>query len=185
MNSWHTPEAVLPQKGSQQQRFIASQQRQEKRRAFLRGLAVGGTSVVGFVLASSVLHLFGRPTTNAPGGSASSGTSGSGGASTGTTIAQVQAVPKNSAVTFTIPSTGDPGVLVHLPNQQFAAFDATCTHAGCEVGYDPGSGHLICPCHGAQFDPTQQAAVLQGPAQLPLTAVKIHIDTASGAILLD
>ncbi len=101
------------------------------------------------------------------------------------TITQVQAVPENSAVTFTIPGTGDPGYEFDLPNQQFVAFDAICTHAGCEVGYDPGSGHLICPCHGAQYDPTHQAAVLQGPAQLPLTAVKIHIDSASGAITLE
>lgn len=185
MNSWRAPEPVLPQKGSQQQRLTAYQRRREKRRAFVQGLVVGGVSIVGVALASSVLHFFGRPSTNPSGGSASSGSTGSGGTSTGTTIAQVQAVPANSAVTFTIPRTGDPGVLIHLPGQQFVAFDATCTHAGCEVGYDPGSGRLICPCHGAQFDPAHQAAVLQGPAQLSLTAVHIHIDPVSGAITLD
>ncbi|MEO7020226.1 MAG: Rieske 2Fe-2S domain-containing protein [Ktedonobacteraceae bacterium] len=184
MNTWRTLEPVLPQKGSQQQRFVAFQHRREKRRAFLQGLTVGGVSLAGLALASSVLHLFGRPSTTTSSGAASSGSSGSGNTSAGTTIAQVQAVPENSAVTFTIPSTGDPGVLIHLPNQQFVAFDATCTHAGCEVGYDPGSMCLICPCHGAQFDPTNQAAVLQGPAQLPLTAVKIRVDSTSGAITL-
>jgi thiosulfate dehydrogenase (quinone) large subunit len=184
MNTWHAPEADLPARGSQQQRFAAFQHRREKRRAFLHGLAIGGASVVGLALASSVLHLFGRPGATSSGGAASSGSTGSVGSSAGIEIAQVQSVPENSAVTFTIPSTGDPGVLVHLPNQQFVAFDATCTHAGCEVGYDPGSRCLICPCHGAQFDPARQAAVLQGPAEQPLTAVKLHIDPTSGAITL-
>ncbi|MDQ2715131.1 MAG: Rieske 2Fe-2S domain-containing protein [Chloroflexota bacterium] len=184
MNTWRAPEPVLPTRGAQQQRFVALQAAQ-KRRAFLRGLAVGGVSMVGLALASSVLHLFGRPTTTTPSGSTGSGASGGGNAPSSTTIAQVQAVPENSAVTFTLPGSGDPGVLIHLPSKQFVAFDATCTHAGCEVGYDPGSGHLICPCHGAQFDPANQATVLQGPAEQPLSAVKIHIDSTRGVITLD
>jgi thiosulfate dehydrogenase [quinone] large subunit len=96
----------------------------------------------------------------------------------------VSAVPKNSAVSFTIPSTGDPGVLIHLSNDQFVAYDATCTHAGCPVDYDQASGHLLCPCHGAEFDPSQGAAVVQGPANSPLTQVSIRVDSATGAILL-
>ncbi|MBO0793071.1 MAG: Rieske 2Fe-2S domain-containing protein [Ktedonobacteraceae bacterium] len=183
-NTWGVSEPMLARKGSQQQRLTAFQHHREKRRAFLHGLVVGGVSMVGLALTSAVLHLFGRPGTTIPNGDASSGTIRSGSPSTSTTIAQVQAVPENSAVTFTIPDTGDPGVLIHLPNQQFVAFDATCTHAGCEVIYDPGSGHLVCPCHEAQYDPTHQAAVLQGPAQLPLTTVKIHVDSTSGAITL-
>lgn len=177
-NDWRLPEPACPTRGSNQQRFAAGQHRREKRRAFLQGLAVGGVGVVGLALLSSVLHLFGRPGAASPTGVASSGSS----ASAGTPLAQISAVPENSAVTFTLPRTGDPGVLIHLPGQQFVAFDATCTHAGCEVGYDPGSGHLICPCHGAQFDPAHQAAVLEGPAQQPLTPVKIHVDTTSGSI---
>jgi thiosulfate dehydrogenase (quinone) large subunit len=99
-------------------------------------------------------------------------------------IAQVSQVPANSAANFTLPSNGDPGVLVHLDNGRFVAYDAACTHAGCPVSYDPGSKLLLCPCHGASFDPAQNAAVVQGPAQTPLTSVPIHVDNASGAISL-
>lgn len=185
MNTWRAAEPEAFRRGSQR-RFSASQQQREKRRTFLQGLAVGGVSMAGLAFLGSVLHVFGRPdTTTASGAASSGGTASAGKAASGTSIAQVKAVPVNNAVNFTIPSTGDPGVLIHLSEEQFVAFDATCTHAGCEVGYDPGSKLLICPCHGAQFDPAHQATVMQGPAQLPLTAVKIHVDAVSGAIILD
>jgi thiosulfate dehydrogenase [quinone] large subunit len=102
---------------------------------------------------------------------------------TGAVIAQVSAIHENDATTFTIPSTGDPGVLIHLPSDQFVAYDATCTHAGCTVDYDPASHLLICPCHGAEYDPAHGAAVLQGPTDIALTSVSIHIDSTTGSIL--
>ncbi len=71
-----------------------------------------------------------------------------------------------------------------LPTDQFVAYDATCTHAGCTVDYDPASHLLSCPCHGAQYDPAHGAAVLQGPADTPLTSLSIHIDSMTGSILL-
>ena len=183
-NVLRVPEPASQPRGSQQQRFSIAQQQREKRRAFLRGLAAGGVSILGATVLGSVLHVFSRPTTGraaTSGGAAST----SGGSAAGTTIAQVSAIPENSAFAFTIPTTGDPGLLIHLQNKQFVAFDAICTHAGCEVGYDPGSGHLVCPCHGAQYDPTNQAAVLTGPAPLPLTSVPIHVDNTTGAITLE
>jgi thiosulfate dehydrogenase [quinone] large subunit len=110
------------------------------------------------------------------GGTASPGTS--------TIIGHVSDVPVNSATSFTIPSNSDPGVLIHLNNGQFVAFDAACTHAGCPVDYDPGTQHLICPCHGAEFDPAHAAAVLSGPTNIPLTSVPIHVNNAGGTITL-
>ena len=46
------------------------------------------------------------------------------------------------------------------------------------------SGYLICPCHGAAFDPAHAAAVIAGPADQPLASLPIHVDTASGRITL-
>ena len=83
---------------------------------------------------------------------------------------------------FTISASGDPGVLIHLKNDSFVAYDAICTHAGCQVSYDAKSELLLCPCHGAAFDPAQGATPVQPPANSPLTALIVHVDNATGTI---
>jgi len=175
-------------------RQAMARQAQTTRRNFLWGLVTGGGGMLAILWLAQNLHLLPQapadtatsvPTdaapasvpTNPPEATPTSGTSGS-----STTISQVSAVPTNSAVNFTIPSNGDPGVLIHLNNGKFVAFDATCTHAGCPVQYDPSSKYLLCPCHGAAFDPANAAAVVQGPANTPLTGVPISIDNATGTI---
>jgi thiosulfate dehydrogenase (quinone) large subunit len=165
----------------------AARQRQMARRDFLWGIVAGGAGVIGLGRVWGLLHpadqtappssLPASQPTTAP--SSSSGTPG-----TSSAIAQASGVPTNSAVSFTIPSNGDPGVLVHTSGGQFVAFDATCTHAGCPVQYDPSSQYLLCPCHGAAFDPAHGAAVVQGPAEAPLTSVAITVNTTTGAIFL-
>lgn len=92
-------------------------------------------------------------------------------------IARTSEVPLNSAVPFTLPTNSDDGILIHLSDGKFVAFDALCTHAGCTVDYDQGTQHLICPCHGAEFDPAHAAAVLSGPTDTPLPPVAIQIDS--------
>jgi serine/threonine protein kinase len=95
----------------------------------------------------------------------------------GNVIAQASAVPLNSAITFKNPdpTSPHPAVLVHLANNQFVAFDSTCPHAGCQVSYNVQDKLLECPCHGAMFDPAKQAAVVQGPADKPLTPIQITV----------
>ena len=188
-------------------RNAAMRRSQESRRNFLWGVMAGGLGMLGITFAGKAFHLFPfggdetRPASQVsrslPGGDGGSGlqsnpgpgsataTAQAGGSTgTATAIAQVNAVPTNSAVTFTIPSNSDPGVLIHLNNGKFVAFDATCTHAGCPVQYDPSSQHLLCPCHGAEFDPANAAAVVQGPTNTPLTSVPIRVDNSTGAITL-
>ena len=190
-------------RNSQQQKQVGSRGRnatmrrsQGNRRNFLWGLAAGGLGMLGITVAGRAIlsHPFGGDdntstiTQNPSTGSGTQATTGSGTATTtasgSTEIAQVSAVQTNSAVTFTIPSNGDPGVLIHLNNGKFVAFDATCTHAGCPVQYDPSSQHLLCPCHGAEFDPSNAAAVIQGPTNTPLTSVPIRVNNATGVITL-
>jgi thiosulfate dehydrogenase (quinone) large subunit len=99
-------------------------------------------------------------------------------------IARVTDLASTPAVGFTVPSTGDPGILVKLSDGTFVAYDAVCTHEGCTVGFDPSSGDIVCPCHGAVFDPARSAAVLAGPARAPLAKVPVNVDKSTGAITL-
>ncbi len=201
--SWLT---LLQQLRQQQRRQIAAQIEREKRRSFLRGSLTGGAGILGlgaliYIFRALVIGYENTGTDQTPlsgsgapqGASTPTSSGGDNGAtstasstSAGTTgaIAQVKAVPANSATTFTIPSSGDPGILIHLNNGQFVAYDALCTHAGCQVSYDPSQQLLACPCHGAAFDPAKAAAVVQGPAPTPLAPVSIHVDSATGAIAL-
>ena len=160
------------------------------RRQFIRGAAVGGGVMLVVSWLWGITHP--APATSVTGGTGATGGAGSTGATTGSgstgapaQIALVKDVPVNDAATFTIPSNGDPGVLVHLNSGNFVAFDATCTHAGCTVAYDPSSQMLLCPCHGAAFDPAHAAEVVQGPAPTPLTPVSVNVNQSTGAITLN
>lgn len=159
------------------------------RRDFVRGAFAGVATTMGAWLA---ITLIGKgsadggqspmvaPTATAGVGDTATATStGSAGA---TQIATVSQVSANSSANFTLASNGDPGVLVRLSSGSFVAYDASCTHAGCPVQYDPSTKLLLCPCHGAAFDPAQSAAVVQGPADTPLASVPIHVDATTGAI---
>ncbi len=198
-NRYAPPMTQQQRQMSYKAQLAAQRRTMDSRRNFLWGLVAGGLGMLGLTFAGKVLHInpfggddtstsqlpatggnTGSQTTPAPG----SGTSTSGTPGSSTAIAQENAVPVNSAVNFTIPSNSDPGVLIHLNNGKFVCFDATCTHAGCPVSFDPGSSHLICPCHGAEFDPANGAAVVTGPTNTPLTSVPIHIDNSTGNITL-
>jgi len=89
----------------------------------------------------------------------------------GTRIGPASAVPVAGAASFTDPSTGDPAYVMQPARGRFIAFDAVCTHQGCTVQF--AGSEFRCPCHGAVFDATT-GAVLQGPARLPLTAIRIQ-----------
>jgi thiosulfate dehydrogenase [quinone] large subunit len=172
---------------SQRLRAIA-QRRREARRNFLLGAMTGvsgivGLGLIGFVLNGRFSHGESAATQSTTQNASTPTASGTSTASS-IIIAHVSAIAKNDSATFTIPSTGRKGILIHLPDDQFVAYNAACTHAGCPVNYDPADQHLVCPCHGATYDPAQQAVVLSGPTKIPLTAVPISVDNATGTIIL-
>ncbi len=181
-----------PQSQSQYKTWQLDQARQQSRRNFVWGTLSGGTAMLVLAWLFETL----RPPSSSTASSLSSSTavtstigspvadSTPNGALPNGVITRISDVPTNSSVNFTLPSNGDPALLIHLSNGQFVAYDAVCTHAGCPVDYDPSSHDLICPCHGAAFDPAKSAAVLNGPAQTPLTGVPIKVDQNAGTISL-
>ncbi|MBI3750011.1 MAG: Rieske 2Fe-2S domain-containing protein [Chloroflexi bacterium] len=100
----------------------------------------------------------------------------------GPVIARVSQLGSGRAISFADPISGDPGVLLKLADGKIVAFDAICTHAGCTVEWDPTYDLLVCPCHGAAFDPAHDAQAVAGPTSTPLSPIPIHVDTASGRI---
>jgi ubiquinol-cytochrome c reductase iron-sulfur subunit len=58
------------------------------------------------------------------------------------------------------------------------AYSKICTHVGCPVAlYEQQTHHLLCPCHQSQFDVTNHAAVIFGPASRPLPQLPISVDS--------
>ena len=61
--------------------------------------------------------------------------------------------------------------------QGYLAFTAICTHGGCsDWAWDNDKKMLKCPCHDSQFDPKDDARVVDGPAtrRLPRLPLKIE-----------
>jgi thiosulfate dehydrogenase [quinone] large subunit len=168
--------------------------REVKRRAVLRAMIAGGTVLATGLLAAAVappaaaafealrqkfrrLRGRGGDSENGKGGTPARNPTPLPGTPAGA-IGNFSQVPLNGAFPFTLAATGDPGVVLQLSRGKYVAYDATCTHAGCTVGYDSTTQALICPCHGAAFDPANNGAVLAGPTSLPLTPIQLRVDSA-------
>jgi ubiquinol-cytochrome c reductase iron-sulfur subunit len=58
------------------------------------------------------------------------------------------------------------------------AYSKICTHVGCPVAlYEQQTHHLLCPCHQSQFDVSEGAKVIFGPASRPLPQLPITVDS--------
>jgi len=98
-------------------------------------------------------------------------------------IANTKDVPVSDSVLFEYPHKDRPAVLIHLPDGGFVAYDALCTHLGCQIhynkvvvaGWENNPQQSFCPCHGGVFDP-KTGDVLAGPPPRPQPKVKLEID---------
>ncbi len=154
------------------------------RRTILRVFGAAAVVAIGEVLALSLRAASGAgnaPSAN-PGTGNTGGGGGGGGGGNANAIGNVKNIPLNSSAAFDVAGNNDPGILIHLPNDTFVAYDAVCTHAGCSVAYNTKSKHLECPCHGSVFDPAKAGNVLAGPAKQPLGNIKITINKETGDI---
>jgi len=85
-------------------------------------------------------------------------------------------------------------ILVHLDPESLSketrtlaadgivAYSAVCTHTGCDVtDWRAKTNHFKCPCHFSEFDPSDGARVLNGPALRPLAALPLKLE---GGVLM-
>jgi cytochrome b6-f complex iron-sulfur subunit len=72
--------------------------------------------------------------------------------------------------------------LVRLENGGLLAIYRRCTHLGCAVPFDQGSGQFVCPCHGSAF--TADGDVINPPAPRALDLFTLNINEA-GEIIVD
>ena len=88
-------------------------------------------------------------------------------------IAKVSDIAIGTSINI-VDTFGAPAIIFRTKSGVYA-YSAVCTHQGCTVEFDKNSKHLICPCHGAEYDPANSAKVLAGPTTTPLPKVKISV----------
>jgi Rieske Fe-S protein len=93
----------------------------------------------------------------------------------GTVIGSTALLP-NSSLRFINPADGAASLLIHLASGRFVACERACTHQGIAVNYDPASKMLVCPAHGAIFDPQNHFSHVSGPGSGPLARVSIQMN---------
>jgi arsenite oxidase small subunit len=99
-------------------------------------------------------------------------------------VANSSEVTTGESTLFTYPTTDRSAILMHLGSGDFVAYDAVCTHLGCQIHFDkqPIKGwenredNLFCACHGGVFD-AKSGDVLAGPPPRPMPKIKLEIDT--------
>jgi thiosulfate dehydrogenase [quinone] large subunit len=155
------------------------------RASAVRGIAVTVATLAGGLTLAGVARLrtatAGGDHTTRPVSILSPRDSSAAGPAGTTLLGNVDSLPRNAAASYTDPLSGDPAVLVHLADGRFVAYDAVCTHAGCTVAYDSTQQQLVCPCHGATFDPARGAQVVAGPVPQPLPPLTVQIDAQGNA----
>ena len=128
-----------------------------ERREVLTLALLGGLSIIGVIAGKS----FKREVKNLASSSSSNA------------IAKVSEIAIGTSINI-VDNVGAPAIIFRTKSGVYA-YSAVCTHQGCTVEFDKNSSHLICPCHGAEFDPANSAKVLAGPTNTPLPKVKISV----------
>jgi Rieske Fe-S protein len=105
-------------------------------------------------------------------------------AQNGKLLANAANIPPNQSLTLNDPTYG-PIILLNLANGQFVAYSAICTHGGCQVQFNQAGRDIVCPCHGAVYNPYNNAQVVAGPAPYPLQKIPTRYDASTGNIYLN
>ncbi|HEY7686543.1 MAG TPA: Rieske (2Fe-2S) protein [Gemmatimonadales bacterium] len=76
------------------------------------------------------------------------------------------------------PNLPMPIYLYQHADGSFTAVLTRCMHRGCQV--EPTGGHLVCPCHGSEYD--NMGGILKGPTQFPL--IRFPVETQGGNLYI-
>jgi thiosulfate dehydrogenase [quinone] large subunit len=134
------------------------------------GKLIGDAQVVGAT--TNTLSVGGATTTTTDGGATYSGT----------LLGPASKIPVGKPATFTIPTSGDPGIIFHEGDNKFLGYDTVCPHMGCTVAYSPSADLLVCPCHGSEFT-ISTGAVIRGPSPRGLLQLDV-VEEPDGNIYL-
>jgi Rieske Fe-S protein len=157
----------------------ASLNRTVGRSGFLRALGtVAGAAAIGGV-AGPVSSMLSPVAGALAAGKSKLATSGK-----GLWLGNARNLTPAQALSYVDPGSGDPALLMRLANGQYVSYDAGCTHGACTVAYDTTRRLMVCPCHGATFDPARGAAVVVGPAKDPLYQLPVRVDAAGDVYYL-
>ena len=75
--------------------------------------------------------------------------------------------------------------LARLPDGSWSAFDNSCPHEECPLAEgDLEDDRIICYCHGSTFD-LRTGAVLEGPAEEPLTMFEVRVVDGDLQVLVE
>ncbi|TAL66442.1 MAG: twin-arginine translocation signal domain-containing protein [Bacteroidetes bacterium] len=97
----------------------------------------------------------------------------------GTPIDLDLSLPENAALNTTGGSMIVQNIIiVNTGGASFIALSSICTHQGCTVGYNSGTGNIQCPCHGSVY--ATSGSVISGPAP---TALRSYAVSKTGNIL--
>jgi cytochrome b6-f complex iron-sulfur subunit len=71
------------------------------------------------------------------------------------------------------PFGNKPAILIRMPNGEYRAFSAVCTHLQCTVQYRDDLKLIWCACHNGKYD--LNGNVVSGPPPAPLEAFDVNI----------
>jgi len=128
------------------------------RRRFLNRIFTGGVAAIGAYVIYPVIRFLIPPLVPL-------------GAQAKVQVASVDELKPNSAKFFRF--LDKPAVLIRLPNGNYEALSAKCTHLGCTVAFKQSEEIFYCNCHGSEFN--IDGKVLKGPAALPLPQYSVAI----------
>jgi cytochrome b6-f complex iron-sulfur subunit len=97
---------------------------------------------------------------------------GSGASEARVAVASTADLPPGQGAVYSV--ANKPVLVIHTPDDRYAALSATCTHLGCILYWEVDRQVISCPCHEAFFNTT--GAVISGPPPAPLESYRVQVE---------